>query len=143
MAIEKLQRKDTVPAPGKYELDTLPLNRTAEEVMVTMGITMLAPVSPKLKLINSCQGKILDKETGSPIYYATIQLKGTTIATVSDEDGNFKISVPASTKAIFVVSAVGYDSRKVTVTIKGTKRLRLLLEANSDILTGDVVIIRD
>lgn len=56
-------------------------------------------------------GKITD-ENGQPVPGATITLKGTHHATVSDTGGNFTIMVP-NEKVVLVISWVGYQSKEV------------------------------
>lgn len=58
------------------------------------------------------KGKVVD-ENGESLPGATIQLKGTTIGTVTDNTGNFSLSVPLD--ATLIVSFVGYQSIEVTV----------------------------
>jgi len=58
------------------------------------------------------KGKVVD-ENGESLPGATIQLKGTTMGTVTDTDGNFSLSVPSD--ATLIVSFVGHESIEVTV----------------------------
>lgn len=57
-------------------------------------------------------GKIIGDD-GKPIPGATIQVKGTSTGTVSDENGNFKLNVPSG--AILLVRAVGFASNEMPV----------------------------
>ena len=50
-------------------------------------------------------GKVTD-ETGAPVPGATVIVKGTSIGTVTDYDGNFTLGVPATAKAL-VFSFIG------------------------------------
>ncbi len=59
-------------------------------------------------------GKITDPN-GQPIVGATVIAKGTTVATQTNPDGIFTISVPSGTQKV-TVSSVGYASQDVTVT---------------------------
>lgn len=56
-------------------------------------------------------GVIKDAD-GIPLPGATVVVKGTTIGTTSDFDGNFKINVPEGATAIFV-SFIGYKNKEV------------------------------
>ena len=57
-------------------------------------------------------GKIVD-ENGEPLPGATVIQKGTSNGTITNNDGNFSLSVPSD--ATLVVSFVGYKSIEVTV----------------------------
>lgn len=59
------------------------------------------------------RGIVVD-ESGEPVIGATIQIKGTSQGTVTDVDGNFNLSAPAS--ATLVVSYVGYETQEVPVS---------------------------
>ena len=60
-------------------------------------------------------GKVTDSKDGSPIPGVSILVKGTTAGTVTDVNGNYKLSVPSSSKTL-VVSYIGYDKKEVQVT---------------------------
>jgi TonB-linked SusC/RagA family outer membrane protein len=61
------------------------------------------------------KGKVVD-ENGEALIGATIQIKGSTIGTISDVNGNFSLSVPSD--ATLLISFVGYKSTEVSVTGK-------------------------
>jgi TonB-linked SusC/RagA family outer membrane protein len=75
-------------------------------------------------------GKVTDSKDGSPLAGVTIRLKGTENSTVSDQNGNFKISY-SGTRATIVLSFVGYEeleyvikSDNVSISlVQGTKSL--------------------
>ena len=60
-------------------------------------------------------GKVTDAKDGSSIPGVSVVAKGTTVGTVTDINGNFKLSVPASVKTL-TVSFVGYTSKDVALT---------------------------
>ncbi len=55
-------------------------------------------------------GTVVD-ELGEPVIGATVTVEGTKIATVTDLDGNYKISAPAGAKV--VISYIGYMPQTV------------------------------
>lgn len=59
-------------------------------------------------------GKVTDSNTGQPIVGSTVGVKGSTIATQTNDAGNFTITVPGSNSRL-VISSVGYDPQEVTV----------------------------
>lgn len=63
------------------------------------------------------QGKLLDGDNNNePLSYATVALKGTTIGTETDDDGNYRFSAPAGTYYL-VMSFLGYQTLEVPITV--------------------------
>lgn len=58
------------------------------------------------------EGKVLDKETGSPVSFASIGIVGTSKGTVSNIDGDFSMTVPGNTS--IKITSVGYESLEAT-----------------------------
>ena len=56
-------------------------------------------------------GKVLD-ENAAPVIRATVAVKGTSEGTVTDNDGNFKLNVPAGASAL-TISYTGYDTQEL------------------------------
>ncbi len=61
-------------------------------------------------------GQLLDKETKAPIVFASIYLKGQTIGTTSNEEGNFTFHFTSieGTNTL-VISSIGYESVQIDV----------------------------
>lgn len=68
---------------------------------------------------------------------ASVKVKGTSIGTITDMDGNFKLSVPASAKEL-VVSFIGYDDQ--TLTLGNKSHFDVTLQASSVMLDEVVAI---
>ena len=81
-------------------------------------------------------GTITD-EKQAPLPGATITVKGTSIATTSNESGRFTINVPASAR-VLVVSYVGMEPREVT--IGSGNDISVTLSGNAATLTDVVVV---
>ncbi len=60
-------------------------------------------------------GHVTAAEDGEPVIGASIIVKGTTIGTVTDYDGNFSLEVPRTGKTL-VVSYIGMKSQEVAVS---------------------------
>lgn len=58
-------------------------------------------------------GSVKDS-TGNPLPGVTITVKGTTTSTISDGQGNFRITVP-NQNAVLVFSSIGYQNQEVSV----------------------------
>ncbi len=84
----------------------------------------------------SVSGKISD-ERGSPLVGVSILEKGTNNGVVSDANGRYKISVN-DTKAVLVITSIGYISQEVSVG--SNSELNISLAADSKSLNEIVVI---
>lgn len=71
-------------------------------------------------------GKVTDQK-GASIPGVSVVVKGTTIGTITDNDGNFKLSVPVNAK-ILVFSFVGMKTQEVVITDKTSVKIILTEE---------------
>ena len=71
---------------------------------------------PSAKNINKnrlYKGKVVDDRTSEPLVGATVKVKGSTIGTITDIDGNFALDIPDNISPIvFEVSYMGYASKE-------------------------------
>jgi TonB-linked SusC/RagA family outer membrane protein len=79
-------------------------------------------------------GKVVD-ENGEPVIGASILVKGTTIGTVTDIDGNFTLTVPAEGKTL-VISYVGMKTQEVPVS----PNVRVVMQTATELLEEVVVV---
>ena len=77
-------------------------------------------------------------EANETLIGASIVVKGTTIGTVTDFNGNYSLTVPSDASEL-LFSYVGYNSKSVTIP-KGTNILNVQLNSDTQILTDVVVI---
>jgi hypothetical protein len=64
---------------------------------------------------NQVTGKVMDNNTKEPIAGASILIKGTTIGTVSNLDGNFELSIPANGGQL-EISYIGYEKQLLPIS---------------------------
>ncbi|WP_162926690.1 TonB-dependent receptor [Pedobacter chitinilyticus] len=60
-------------------------------------------------------GNITDAEDGTPLLGVSIRVKGSTLGTMTNGDGNFSINVKAADK-VLVLSYIGYVTKEITLT---------------------------
>jgi TonB-linked SusC/RagA family outer membrane protein len=72
-------------------------------------------------------GKVTASDTGQPIPGVSVLVKETTVGTVTDLDGTFRLDVPA-TASILVFSYLGYASQERTVGNEGVVNVTLTPE---------------
>ncbi|AGA76690.1 TonB-linked outer membrane protein, SusC/RagA family [Echinicola vietnamensis DSM 17526] len=95
-----------------------------------------AVLSHQLAAQPTVRGRVTDAIEGEPLIGATIVQKGTTNGTVSDDSGEFSISVPANATLIF--SYIGYLSKEVQIGNQTT--VDVALEEDLKSLEGVVVV---
>jgi len=67
------------------------------------------------------RGFVYDEKTGEPVIFTNVFLKGTTIGAATDVNGFYSITkIPAGSYTLMVTS-LGYDTAKVSLTIKGNE----------------------
>ncbi|MDG1228233.1 MAG: TonB-dependent receptor, partial [Polaribacter sp.] len=88
------------------------------------------------------KGLLTDKETNNePLPFANVQIKGTTIGTTTDFDGNYSLQVPLGTHSI-EFSFLGYKSveKTFTITTRETVVINQLMSAEEGVALDAVVI---
>ena len=85
-------------------------------------------------------GSVIDADDGSPLMGATITVAGSKDGTITDMDGNFKMTVNGQPHHLSV-SYLGYDTQQVTVT-NGTivVKLRSSQRSLNEVVVVDGVI---
>lgn len=85
---------------------------------------------------NQVTGHVADA-TGEPIIGVNVTVKGTTVGTITDIDGNFTLEV-GSTDGTLVVSFIGYKSAEAA--IKGKSPINVILQEDTETLDEVVVV---
>ena len=80
-------------------------------------------------------GIVVD-EAGDPLIGATVVIKGTSVGTATDIDGNFSLSVPTGSNTL-VVSYTGFNSSEMDIT--GLSSLSVTMSEASELLSEIVV----
>ncbi len=74
----------------------------------------------------------LSDDNGHSIGLINILIEGTTIGTSSNDDGNYRLQVPADTPITIQYSFIGFKTQKKTVTLKPNASLRLNLTLHQE-----------
>jgi len=103
-------------------------------VGLVLGL-LLASVSMTFAQTQTVNGRVFD-ESGQPVIGATVVIKGTSMGTVSDANGNF--SVTASPKDVITISYLGFSTEEIAVGNKTSFDVTL-----KDVVTQmkDVVVV--
>lgn len=101
---------------------------------IVVGMLLLVPAYAQERSIS---GKVTSAEDGAPAPGVSIVVKGTTIGTTSDTDGNFAINVPPGNNTL-VFSFIGFKTTEVDITNR--TRVDVMMEIDITELTEVVVV---
>jgi hypothetical protein len=94
-------------------------------------------LSQKLTL----SGKVVDKDTGEPLPYASIVLKGKAIGTVANTDGNFDFHFPIENRFdLVVISMLGYENYEAPAWSLLDNNGQNILLPKAVTLLGEIVV---
>lgn len=86
-------------------------------------------------------GTILNKSDKSPVPYITVALKGTTIGTVSANNGQFNLSGIPQGKTMLRIQGIGYTPRDVEVNIIPGMDNQFTIEIEEDIIQLNEIVV--
>ncbi|HTO17214.1 MAG TPA: SusC/RagA family TonB-linked outer membrane protein [Edaphocola sp.] len=108
-----------------------------KKLLLPIAIVAMASASA-IAQERTVRGRVVDA-SGESIPGATIVIKGTATGTVSDNDGNFQLSVPEGNVRL-VISSFGLDDQEITIGSGGeTVTVRMRSDDESTQLKGVVV----
>src|SRR5687767_11783539 len=82
-------------------------------------------------------GRITDAVQGTGLPGVSVSVKGTTIGTRTNENGEFRLNVPSSGSAL-IISSVGFGSREVS--LQGISNINLTLSPTNTALNEVIVV---
>ena len=85
-------------------------------------------------------GLITGADDNSPLFAATIVVKGTTTGTVSDYDGRYTLALKAGTY-VLEISYMGYESKEESVTLQDGQLFELDVALAPATIMGEEVVI--
>ncbi len=104
--------------------------------MIVMLALLFVGVGLTFAQTKSVSGTVLSDEDGLPIIGASVLIKGTTMGTVTDIDGNFTLANVPSTAKTLVISYLGMKSQEVGIQAK----VRVVLLPDTELLDEVVVV---
>ena len=85
--------------------------------------------------VSKVTGNVTSDEDGLPVVGASVLVKGTTVGTVTDIDGNFTLSNVPSSAETLVISFIGLESQEVKIQ----PVVKVVLHSDSEVLDEVVV----
>ncbi|WP_346861373.1 SusC/RagA family TonB-linked outer membrane protein [uncultured Draconibacterium sp.] len=107
-----------------------------KKIMLLIAVVLFIGVQSLYAQTKDLSGVITSSEDGSTIPGASIMVKGTTLGTVTDIDGNFNLKVPADAKML-MISFVGMKTVEVAIGNQSTFNVTL----QPDVFGIDEVIV--
>lgn len=75
-------------------------------------------------------GKVVDAQNGEPLIGASVFVKGTTTGAITDNNGEFSVTVPGNEPPEFEVSYISYKTETISPKRTGGNVIRLTTDAN-------------
>ena len=86
--------------------------------------------------ISKVTGNVTSEEDGLPVVGASVLVKGTTVGTVTDIDGNFTLTNVPSSAGTLVISFIGMQSQEVKIK----PNVNVVLKSDAEALDEVVVV---
>ncbi|SFH34704.1 SusC/RagA family TonB-linked outer membrane protein [Pedobacter insulae] len=80
--------------------------------------------------VKNITGKVTSSEDGMPLPGVGIKVKGTSTSVISDQNGNFSITVPG-TNSVLVATFIGFVTQEITVGSRSTINVTLVSDINN------------
>jgi outer membrane receptor protein involved in Fe transport len=114
----------------------------ARSVLLVAALLILIPAVAARAQTGKIVGRVLDDKTGKPLPYTNVSLLGTTTGTIAREDGSFVLSGVAPGKYEVQASFMGYESKKVEVTVQDlrTSEMEIRLKETVAAKVKEVVV---
>lgn len=82
--------------------------------MRTLSLIFLSIILNTTAFSQVIKGTIFEKDTNTPVCFATIYFNGTFVGTSSDQNGNFELDISKNKSMPLTISAIGYYSVSLT-----------------------------
>ncbi len=106
-----------------------------------LSVLFLLFVSISFAQKGTISGKITDKDVNNePMPFANVMLKGTTIGTATDIDGNFELAVNPGNYVV-QISFVGYETVEVPVQVKANETITVNQAIGSGSVKLDDIVV--
>lgn len=105
-----------------------------------LGVLVLAPAMLHAQTTGLVSGSVTDAETGEPLVGANIAVLGSTRGAVSDENGQFTLTLTAGTYTLRA-SYVSYASARQVVTVQAGGTANVTFALQTDVLGNEELVV--
>jgi len=112
--------------------------RKSPSRLLLIVLALLMPLAGLLAQNRPVTGTVTSSENKQPVAGATVSIKGTRTAVVTDNQGRFKINVPATGTTTLVISNVSFTTREIE--LGNATNVNVEMQPDPKAL-GDVVVI--
>jgi hypothetical protein len=112
-----------VPTDKKADGRMIPAEKDVVSEQITVPAASLA--RSKISSGSQARGRIISSEDNMPVPGASIKVKGSISAVVTDETGNFKISIPDTGQRTLVAGFIGMKSKEFEARTDSEIQVRL------------------
>ena len=113
--------------------------RTSIACLLSCLILVLFISAESIAQTGAIRGSVYEKETGEPVIFTNVYLKGTTYGSSSDVNGLYVISKIPTGQYTLMVTYLGYDSVSMAVEVKADEIITQNLYLSKAAVTLDVV----
>ncbi|WKN45006.1 SusC/RagA family TonB-linked outer membrane protein [Tunicatimonas pelagia] len=140
LSYRKLQHYFVIQAQATPTLEVSPVTpRPTSSAKPSSRLTKISPVALAQRKVTeqTITGQVTDVSTNETLPGVNVLVKGTTVGTVTNIDGNYRLTAPDDAETL-VFSSVGYTSEEVA--INGRSTINLGLDPDVQSLSEVVVI---
>ncbi len=117
------------------------LEQTSARLQITKdGVIMILPAK-KDKKNGKIKGKVIDANSGDVLIGANIMIKGTSIGTAANIDGEFVLANVKPGKYTLKVSYVGFKEKTVAITVVSNRATEVIIKLEWVAVQGKVVLV--
>ncbi|MBU6364701.1 MAG: SusC/RagA family TonB-linked outer membrane protein [Gemmatimonadetes bacterium] len=98
-----------------------PARRRWRALLTAVGVVLATPTLAAAQGAGgTISGRVTDAATGQPIAQARVLVSGTQVGTLTGDNGRYTLRAPAAGTVTLDVNRIGYQARKVTVTVSAS-----------------------
>jgi hypothetical protein len=134
---EDIILNDTVESKADELILAVAEQEKAEAVTLDVKLPAAAKSAVKGEEIRLVRGKVISSEDNLPIPGATIMIRGTSLATATDTNGNFTLTIPEKTKPELIANYIGMKRKEFNATADSVVNVTM----DPDLTSLDEVVI--
>lgn len=124
-------------------------DNTASRISVSFNIASISFLAAFLILFSTSNafaqtgvvtGTITSAESGKPLPGANVIIEGTSLGAAADQDGEYRVTVPAGEQTV-IVTFLGFQESRATVTVRAGETTTQNFQLESEAFTGEEILV--